>query len=471
MDPQQHQPGAADLRDFSRKTGDARSRAEKNGTKTTGIASSDAADDIGARGDPGAAEQALRRQNEELIAIRDSLEREKQKYYELFELAPDAYLVTDMRGIIREANAAASLLLGVAREFLTGRPLLTFLDESARKNYPQQLDRLCGSDRIDDWETSVTSRGGSAIPVSVSLGQMLGPGRKPTGYRWILRDITSRKLAESAVRELNRELELRVVSRTTQLAAANRLKDELLLSERAAREEAETANKVKSEFLALLSHEFRTPLQAVFGYTELLEREIHGPLNEAQRRYVHRIQQSQQHLLGVINTVLDFAKLESGQLVEVNLAPTPLDETLRVVEPMVGAQLVERELAYEYRPPRGALVAIADATKVQQIVLNLVSNAIKFTDPGGRVTLECLAEPEVAIVKVSDTGVGIPAEKLDVIFEPFVQIRSRGRLASGTGLGLSISRRLAEAMGGSLTAESELGKGSAFTLRLPMATA
>lgn len=441
MDPQQHRPNPADIRDFPRKQGDGRGRSRS-------------------------IEEDARPQKDELLAAHASLEREKRKYYELFELAPDAYIVTDSRGIVREANAAAGRLLGAPREILTGKPLLAFFDESARRNYAQQLDRLCGSESIDDWETSVRTRAGESIAVSVSIGQMIGPDRKLAGYRWIVRDITSRKLAESAVRDLNRELELRVASRTTQLAVANQVKDELLLSERKAREDAETANRVKSEFLALLSHEFRTPLQAVFGYTELLECEVHGTLNDAQRRYVQRIQQSQQHLLGVINTILDFAKLESGQLMEVDLRPTRIDELLRLLESFVAPQLESKHLSYEYLGGDTPLYANADPLKVQQIILNLVANAIKFTDPGGGIVVECANEPDGVAVRIRDTGVGIPADKLDAIFEPFIQIRSRGGVVTGTGLGLSISRRLAQAMGGSLTASSELGRGSTFTLRL-----
>ncbi|HET9775808.1 MAG TPA: ATP-binding protein [Gemmatimonadaceae bacterium] len=435
IDRQQHASDPADFRDFATDTRGVRETARANG---------------------------------ELIEARNSLERERRKYYELFELAPDAYVVTDTRGNIREANAAASHLLAVAPQFLIGKPLLGFLDETARKSYALQLDRLCDSERVDDWETNINPRGGGAIPVSVSIGRVLGPDRKLAGYRWIVRDITTRKRAESAVRELNRELEIRVASRTTQLAAANRIKDELLLSERKAREDAEAANRMKSDFLALLSHEFRTPLQAVFGYTELLDREIHGPLNDTQRRYLQRIQQSQQHLLGVINTVLDFAKLESGQPIEIEIAPTPIDEVLDTVESIIGAQLETREIKYVCIRPESPVVAQADSTKVQQIMLNLLSNAIKFTNRGGCVTVECTREPASAILRVRDTGVGIPPDKLEMIFEPFIQIRPKDGLKVGTGLGLSISRRLARAMGGALTVTSEQGKGATFTLRLPL---
>lgn len=456
MDPQPHHRKSADIQDFSRGASDSRARLDTGRNRTARQADGPDPD--------------LQRQNAELLASRDALERERLKYFELFQLAPDAYFVTDNRGVIRDANAAATQLLGVASEFLIGKPLIPFLDESARKNYSHQLDRLCGTDRIDDWETSVRSRTGDSIPVSVSIGRMHGPDRELSGYRWIVRDITGRKMAESAVRELNRELELRVASRTTQLAAANRVKDELLVSERQAREQAETANRVKSEFLAVLSHEFRTPLQAVFGYTELLEREIHGALNEMQRRYVQRIQQSQQHLLGVINTVLDFAALESGREIEVNVRPVRIDELLRLTESLIGPQLESKEIDYEYICGETPLVAEADATKVQQIVLNLLSNAINYTDRGGRVVLECLSEDKQIAVNVRDTGPGIASDKLDLIFEPFIRIKARGGSTNGAGLGLSISRRLARAMGGSLTAVSEVGKGSTFTLRLPLSS-
>jgi signal transduction histidine kinase len=237
-------------------------------------------------------------------------------------------------------------------------------------------------------------------------------------------------------------------------------------SVRKAREELEDSNRVKSDFLALLSHEFRTPLQAIFGYTELLEREIHGPLNAAQRRDLMRIQQSQQHLLGLVTTILDFAKLESGQATEVALHPTVVHEILLHMEALVGPQLEEKELGYEYRCDDPSIIAYADAAKVQQVVLNLLANAVKFTAHGGNITLVSELESEAVAIRVSDTGRGIPADMLDAVFQPFVQIRSRDTIANGTGLGLPISQRLANAMGGSLTATSELGRGSTFTLRL-----
>jgi signal transduction histidine kinase len=279
------------------------------------------------------------------------------------------------------------------------------------------------------------------------------------------------RLENQQLQELNRDLELRLASRTTQLAATTRTKDELLARERKAREDAEMSNLVKSDFLALLSHEFRTPLQAVFGYTELLDADIHGTLNESQRLYVQRIKQSQQHLLGLINTILEFAKLESGQQIEVTLRHSPMHEILQLMESLIAPQLEASGLDYAYRSVDESIAAYADTTKVQQIILNLLSNAIKFTKRGGSIIVECAREPEMVVLHVHDTGCGIPADQLDAVFEPFVQLKTGGIVSSGTGLGLSISRRLAQTMGGSLSAVSEVGKGSTFTLRLQSANA
>jgi PAS domain S-box-containing protein len=393
------------------------------------------------------------------------MEREREKYFELFELAPDACILTDSQGVIREANVAAAQLLGVTAPFLSGKPLSAFFEETARNTFIRQLDQLSGSSQSDDWEIRLAPRNGMPIHVSVSVAR-IGKDGAPAAYRWIVRDITRQKKAEAAARELNRDLELRVATRTSELATANRVKDELLESERRSREEAEVSNRIKSEFLALLSHEFRTPLQAIFGYTELLEREIHGPLNESQRADLLRIQQSQQHLLSLINTILDFAKLESGQSIDLCLEPTVLNDVLGQMEGLIGAQLEQKGVRYTYNCGDPSLIADVDAVKLKQIVLNLLANAVRFTERDGLITLECGTENDSVVIRVTDTGKGIPPEKLESIFLPFVQIKSKGMVSTGTGLGLPIGRKLATAMGGSLDGSSEIGKGSTFTLRL-----
>jgi signal transduction histidine kinase len=242
-------------------------------------------------------------------------------------------------------------------------------------------------------------------------------------------------------------------------------------AERCARAEAEAANRAKFEFLTTMSHELRTPLNAIAGYVDLLDLGIRGPLTDEMRSDLGRIRRSQTHLLGLINDVLNFARIETGH-VHFDLRAVPLGEVLGEVEELIAPQVQARGLAYEYRPPGAGAVARADPEKVRQIVLNLLSNAVKFTPGGGRVVLSGHAEDGRVCVQVEDTGIGIPGDKLGTIFEPFVQVNAGyTRTTEGTGLGLSISRDLARAMGGDLTVESREGEGSAFTLVLPRADA
>lgn len=471
MDPGQ-QPTSSDLRDFSRKVRDATARNENRkvtaSDEDTPRGKAREEELLGMLEELRVADEELRAQNEELTASRQAADNERLRYRELFDFAPDAYLITDTYGAIREANVAAGQLLNVEPRFLAGKPLPAFFDETGRKEYRHQLDRICDYDRLDDWEIVLHPRRGEPVAVSVSIARPSAKDRNG-GYRWILRDISRRAKAEAELREINQELEQRVAKRTVQLASANRKKDELLVAERKAREDAETANRVKADFLALLSHEFRTPLQAIFGYTELLEQQIHGPLNEAQLRDLRRIQLSQRHLLGLITTILDFSRLESGQDIEVHLAPTAVHGILREMDGFIGSQIEKKKLTYRYQCHEERAAALADHAKVQQIVLNLLSNALKFTPPGGSILLECGSEAGTVVIRVTDTGIGIPDDKIETVFQPFVQIKTSDLMTEGTGLGLPISRRLAAAMGGTLTASSKKGEGSTFTLRLPKA--
>jgi signal transduction histidine kinase len=239
-------------------------------------------------------------------------------------------------------------------------------------------------------------------------------------------------------------------------------------AERAARAAAEAANVAKAQFLATMSHELRTPLNAIDGYAELLELGVRGPLTEAQLEDVRRIRRSQKHLLALINDVLGFARLESGR-VEFDIGPVAVDAALAALQELVAPQLRAKGLSYAYRGAPAALRARADADKLRQVVLNLLANAIKFTERGG-VEVSCAPTADTVAVAVRDTGRGVPAYRLAEIFEPFVQVEpSLTRTATGTGLGLTIARDLARRMGGDVTVESAEGVGSTFTLTLPRA--
>lgn len=233
--------------------------------------------------------------------------------------------------------------------------------------------------------------------------------------------------------------------------------------------DAETANAAKMEFLRNVSHELRQPLNGIGGFLELLELELRGPINPQQREDLARIRRNQQHLLMLINDLLAFARLEAGQLVVVR-EPIAMDATLRSLDAMILPQMVQKEVDYIYEGCDPLLTAIGDSDRIVQICLNLLTNAARATDRGGRVSLTCKRIGDAVVVTVSDTGVGIPTDKMATIFEPFTQLgRALNQPREGAGLGLSISRGLAEAMGGALTVTSEPGRGSDFVLKLPAA--
>jgi signal transduction histidine kinase len=252
-------------------------------------------------------------------------------------------------------------------------------------------------------------------------------------------------------------------------ASFNRMADEVDASRRELErkvEEADKANRTKSDFLAVMSHELRTPLNAIGGYTQLLGMELYGPLNDAQRDAVKRLERSQAHLLRLINNVLSFSRIDSGQLAY-QIEQVKVDEALSELEDLIAPQIRARGIKFVPVACGEDVVVAADSEKLQQVILNLLSNAIKFTPSGGRITIGCRSGEGVVQILVEDTGCGIDPEALPTIFDPFVQAnRSLHRPNEGVGLGLAIARDLARGMGGDLTVRSEPGNGSTFVLSL-----
>jgi PAS domain S-box-containing protein len=231
--------------------------------------------------------------------------------------------------------------------------------------------------------------------------------------------------------------------------------------------DAQAANRTKSDFLATMSHELRTPLNAIAGYADLLLLGVRGEISEDQRRDLLRIRQNQQHLLEIITDILNFSRIEAGRT-RYQLQPLRVVDVLERMEGVIEPQAHARSLTYEYLEPDTGLTVTADREKLEQVLINLLGNAVKFTPPGGRITLTAIADDGHVRIHVRDTGIGIAEEQLASIFEPFVQLEpALTRTAEGTGLGLAISRELTRGMGGELRAESAPGRGSVFIVELP----
>lgn len=419
-------------------------------------------------------------------------------YRALARIAPDPVIAIDAANTILWVNAATERTFGYAADELIGHSLLTLIPERLQARHSLGMARyIATGERRISWErvrVPVRARSGDEIPVEITFAEFTPRTGGERTFVGFLRDVTERVTSEQALRDANALLEEQATElelRATELEATNdelrRANDDLAEQTRIAEEaraDAETANRAKAEFLATMSHELRTPLNAISGYADLLLLGIRGPITEEQREDIERIRRSGQYLLGLINDVLNFAKLEAGQ-VPLELRAIPMRDILDGLEDLVRPQADAKELRLVQQDCATDAMVRADPEKVRQILLNLLTNAVKFTDAGGEIVLRCDAGRRVdagsanaesantgsVSVEVQDTGRGIPAAELPRIFDPFVQVDRELTAGSqqGVGLGLAISRDLARAMGGDLTVRSQVGTGTTFTLRLPAA--
>jgi PAS domain S-box-containing protein len=377
---------------------------------------------------------------------------------ELLNTAPCGFLSFGEDGRIELVNATLLELLGYAADEVVGHHIDCVLSIGTRIFYQTHwfpLLRLQG--RADEIFLLLRSKAGEEIGVLANAVRTQQWGR--VAYDCVLMRVQERQKYETELLRAKQEAEQARALLETQ---ARELEH--------ARAVADAANEAKSAFLATMSHELRTPLNAIAGYVQLLDMEIHGSVNDAQREALGRIRHSQQHLLRLINDVLNLARIEAGH-VEYVISDVACADIIEDVRPMIEPQLAAKRLLFETTVGSNQIVR-ADRDKVQQIVLNLLSNAAKFTPPGGRVSIATAARddaPGCVFLRVTDTGIGIPAEKLNTIFEPFVQVDASRHRREGTGLGLAISRDLARGMGGDLRARSVEGQGTTFTLTLPRA--
>jgi len=358
----------------------------------------------------------------------------------ILDTALDSIITSDETGRITEFNAAAEVAFGYKKQDVIGRQMADLIiPHRYRERHREGMKRYLATGEAHVLgrriEIEALRADGSELPVELAIVRVPLPG--PAFFTAYIRDLTERKRLEADQARLLKE--------------------------------SEEANRAKSEFLATMSHELRTPLNAISGYTELLKMGLRGPVTEEQIADLERINRSQSHLLGIINDILQFAKLESGQL-EMTVDEFPVETALDTAEELVRPQLEAKKISYaRLRGDKSARVR-ADADRFQQIVLNLLSNALKFTPEGGRITVAWRIEQQRLLIDVADTGIGIAVDQFERIFDPFVQVQSgTTRTSEGVGLGLAISRDMARQMGGDVYVTSELGNGSTFTLALPQA--
>lgn len=398
----------------------------------------------------------------------------------IVDSSDDAIIGKRLDGTIVSWNAAAERIFGYTAEEMIGQSVIRLFPPELVDEEKDLVAQLVRGERVNHFETTRVRKDGTRIAVSLSVSPILDAGGTIIGAANITREVTEANRIRSEMRNLNARLEERTGELQRQLQETAILAQELeetneRLHEavdvaRQAQSEAEAASRAKGDFLATMSHELRTPLNAISGYADLMDSGVFGDLAPEYRGYVDRIRHSQRHLLELISAVLDFSKLEAGGL-ELSAAVVPVADVLSRLELMTTPLANAKTQQLRVERPADQLCIKGDRERALQILLNLVGNAVKFTPPGGAITVNAGADSDAAVaIRVRDNGPGIAEDNLKRIFDPFVQLDySLTRGHQGAGLGLAISRDLARAMGGDVTAQSNPGEGSTFTLTLPRA--
>ena len=417
------------------------------------------------------AEEELHTQTEQLSISHSLLETERARYQSLYESAPIPYLLTDPSGGIREVNRAATRLLHVPADTLKGKPLAVLVEPRLRRAFRDRMSKLVTDAQMTSkLHLPLRTRDGRKRFLHATIGAVHDRRGNLTELRWLLVDETSRRRRERRVRSRSAELEILVEQRTIELTRAIEIQAELAREAQLARERAERASREKSELIAIVSHELRTPLAAIGGYAELLTLGVRGQLNEAQRTDTLRIQEAQAHIIRLVDDLVGYAKLEAGRL-RFDFVDVIIGDAIQGIVALVRPQAARKQIQLTIEASTADAVVCADEERLRQIVLNLLANAIKFTPAGGTVTITWSAREADVELSIRDTGAGIPAEKLEAVFEPYMRLdRDQDAHVSGWGLGLAISRDMARAMGGELSATSAPGEGATFALRLPRST-
>jgi PAS domain S-box-containing protein len=380
----------------------------------------------------------------------------ESRFRKLLEVAPDAILEVNPEGKIILLNEAAERMFSYSRGELLGLNVENLVPAAMRGGHAQHRASYATHPKTRPMGTGLELQGqrkdGSLFPVEISLSPNWIDGSLHVIAS--VRDITERKLVEDRIRVLREQYTAELTAKNEQLEARNL--------------EVEQANRLKNEFLASMSHELRTPLHTIIGFSELLTEQLEGPLNEKQQRFLGHILQDARHLLELINEILDISKIESGRL-ELKREAFDFNQCFEEVLGAIRHQAANKSVALENKNNfHHALYA--DRVRVKEILYNLVNNAVKFTRAGGSVWVESAQEGDFLHVSVCDTGIGIPESEQSSIFDKFYQVgNSMGGTREGTGLGLPITKHLIELHGGTISVESQLGRGSRFKLTFPLA--
>jgi PAS domain S-box-containing protein len=368
-----------------------------------------------------------------------------QQFYtrSLIESNADALMTTDPLGIISDVNKQMESLTGCTRDELIGAPFKGYFTDPDRAEAGIRL--VLAEKKVSDYELTARGRDGKETVVSYNATTFYDRERRLQGVFAAARDVTERKRFERALQESNTELER-------------------------AKFAAEKASLAKSEFLSSMSHELRSPLNAILGFAQLMESATPEP-TAAQRARIAQILTAGWHLLKLINEILDLAVIESGP-VSLSKESVSLAEVMSVCEGMMGPQALERGIRMIFPRCDSSLYVQADMTRLKQVVINLLSNAIKYNRERGTVTVACAESgPQRIRISVRDTGAGLTPEKLAQLFQPFNRLGQESGAVAGTGIGLVVTKRLAELMGGSVGVESRPGAGSVFWCELNAASA
>jgi signal transduction histidine kinase len=325
--------------------------------------------------------------------------------------------------------------------------LVDLYPDNQKEAITRIIQGLKGYQNVGEWRHR--KEDGTFIHITACSNDIVFEGL--TARVAVITDVSDRIIAEEKMQALNTELEMRVAERTAEL--------------RIAKDRAESADQLKSAFLATMSHELRTPLNSIIGFTGILLQGLAGPLNDEQAKQMGMVQNSAHHLLALINDVLDISKIEAGQL-EVFKARYNFRKSLEKVIATVQPLAERKGLTLHAGIAPGVGEIVNDARRVEQIFLNLLNNAIKFTEKGS-IRVESHIDGRTLVTSVTDTGIGIKSEDCERIFKPFAQVDTgTTRSHEGTGLGLSICERLVEKLGGAIRVYSEVGAGSTFTVEL-----